>query len=495
MFDSANSLRSVPNMTETPTDATASGSENGGNLIRSAVLLLTILVISTTTRFYSIGKEALWTDEAATLRAAKGSLVDVFQQYHHYENTPPLYYVMLNAWMRVAGSSSDAIVRTPTAVSGIIAVMAVWFLARRMMRRDLASGFNRDLCSATAAFLVATSWLHIYFSQEARAYEPFVALATISCLTMLRFLEHPSAARMAVHVPVGLAMIYTHFAAAGVVVAQFIAGSIIVWRSAPEVRWKWIASQALIGLASLPLLPILLQTRRRMLAGTSRTIGNVFDRIWETMTFSIGSPWLGILLGVAIVLFFFSRNVSPARKVLVSGLIVLAPLIPLIGWFSGGAEYFPRHALFAYVAVAVAVGCGLTILPRHVAIIGSMLVCIASLHTLWVQQPQFRKPAMREAAAYVAHHAREGDTVMVSFMMAGWSFDRYFPRTDVRRRNHDDFTVGKIFRGQEGMQRLWLVLNPLPTEPRFLEIDNPMRVVNRTDFYLVTVVELERKPD
>jgi hypothetical protein len=75
--------------------------------------------------------------------------------------------------------------RTIAALSGACLVLATWFLARR---------FASSRAALFAAFFVATSLLHILFSQQARPHALHATLSALAVLTALRLRERPTTA-------------------------------------------------------------------------------------------------------------------------------------------------------------------------------------------------------------------------------------------------------------------------------------------------------------
>jgi len=476
----------------------------GGAISRGEWIALgVILTAAAILRICGIGAEALWTDESATLRAIRGGWFDVLSQYNDYENTPPLYYLLLHAFAQVFGTASDAMLRVPSVVFGLAAVVFTWVLTRQIQSRSVSPKlspqlqsreFNSNLAPSFAAAVVALSWPQIYFSQEARAYAMFAALAALSSVTLVRAIDRPTAWRYLAYILAAAAMNYTHFAAAGVLIAHCCYGVTALWKGSRRTRLAWIGSQAVIAMVSLPLVPIALKTRGRMLGIDSREFASVVERFAATFTWLAGNGWLFLPLGLLILWALVRSRVTPASKVLVVGLMVFPPIVPLLGWYTGGAQYFARHALPSGLAMAVGAAIGLTALPRRVRWpLASVLVALAAM-VYWTNRHELRKPAMREAAAFVADHAKPGDTVVVSFMMAGWSFDRYFDRTDTRRRNYDQFTAKHVATAGEGIDRVWIVLNPLPQPEAIIMKDSPLRIVGRWNFHEILVLELERSP-
>ena len=123
-----------------------------------AMLVITLLGMAL--RSFHLGFHRLWYDEAFTAWTVAQTLRDVvwisLQDVVH----PPLYYVLLMGWTRLAGNSEFAL-RTLSAGVSLLGVPLLYQLGLR--------GWNRRV-GLTAAFLWACVPYAIWYAQEARMY-------------------------------------------------------------------------------------------------------------------------------------------------------------------------------------------------------------------------------------------------------------------------------------------------------------------------------------
>ena len=135
-------------------------------------MILTILILSLFLRVTNLN-QSLWLDEATSAIVAKMSLTDFFSKFIVNDFHPPLYYLFLHFWSRVVGFGE-----VPLRVFSVfVGVLTVYFIYKL--------GFKLKLKSPeTAALLLATSGLHIYYSQEARMY----GLATLFVVMAVNYL-------------------------------------------------------------------------------------------------------------------------------------------------------------------------------------------------------------------------------------------------------------------------------------------------------------------
>ncbi len=125
--------------------------------IGSAIVLLALLL-----RLHHLGTEELWVDEVASLYWTKASLTALISK------GMPLYLTLLRGWVRIAGESELAL-RLPSALFGTLCVGLVMWWGKEI--------FNATVGLWSGLF-AALSPIHVYYSQEARAY----ALLTVTVL-------------------------------------------------------------------------------------------------------------------------------------------------------------------------------------------------------------------------------------------------------------------------------------------------------------------------
>ena len=117
-------------------------------------------------RGYQIGEQELWYDEAFSFHMAT---LDDALEYIAYDYNPPLYYLLLRAWTRLAGSS-EAALRMLSACFGTAFVAATIWAARQIFNWRVA---------LWSGLVAAIAPIHIYYSQEARGYTLLLLLLVV----------------------------------------------------------------------------------------------------------------------------------------------------------------------------------------------------------------------------------------------------------------------------------------------------------------------------
>ena len=139
------------------------------------VVVAGLVAIAAALRFYGIGHQGFWFDEANTaqlVRFSPGKMLGLIPQS---ESTPPLYYCVAWVWARVFGDR-EAGLRSLSAVAGVLVVPVAYAAGARLISRR---------AGIIAAALTACNPLLIWYSQEARSYSMLVLLTALSLLAFV----------------------------------------------------------------------------------------------------------------------------------------------------------------------------------------------------------------------------------------------------------------------------------------------------------------------
>ena len=195
-----------------------------------------------------VAPSPLWLDEALSVNIASLPLDEAVQALRH-DGHPLLYYGLLGAWMDLVGSS-DAAVRSLSALASLGAAAAVWAATRRRFGPDAAR---------FGAVLALTSPFAVRYGSEARMYALAMLLAALGWWLTETALDEPRRWRLAALAATVAAGLYTHYwtiwlavAAVGVLGAG--------WLARPQRRRALgpvLAAFAVGGAAFAPWAPVL----------------------------------------------------------------------------------------------------------------------------------------------------------------------------------------------------------------------------------------------
>lgn len=137
-------------------------------------MIYLILFLGLILRLVSIN-QSLWLDEATTALVSQMSISDFFTKFMTADFHPPLYYLVIHYWTLLFGTSEIAL-RIPSVIFGVGTIYVVYLIAKDLKFKH----------SLVAALFLATSGLHVYYSQEARMYAMATFLVASSILYYIR---------------------------------------------------------------------------------------------------------------------------------------------------------------------------------------------------------------------------------------------------------------------------------------------------------------------
>lgn len=133
-------------------------------------IIFVIVIIAVTLRLINLN-QSLWLDEGINaIFAQKLTYKDLIFKYPLGDFHPPLYHLVLKFITSIVGNSEIAL-RVPSVIFGVLTIVVTYLIAKKLY--DVKTAL-------TAAILIATSPLHVYYSQEARMYMMAAFFSTLS---------------------------------------------------------------------------------------------------------------------------------------------------------------------------------------------------------------------------------------------------------------------------------------------------------------------------
>ncbi|MEA5535880.1 glycosyltransferase family 39 protein [Crocosphaera sp. XPORK-15E] len=177
------------------------------------VLLCLWVFIGSILRFTNLAAKPPWTDEFATMVFSLGNnftsvplnqvisldtllqplrlnadanIGDIVSLLLREDNHPPLYFVLVNLWVKLFPSSGEYVdvwvMRSLPALLGVLSIPAVYFLAK--------IAFRSRLIAQISAALMAVSSYGIFLAQEARHYTLAILFVIASLICLVVSLRH-----------------------------------------------------------------------------------------------------------------------------------------------------------------------------------------------------------------------------------------------------------------------------------------------------------------
>jgi hypothetical protein len=201
-----------------------------------------VLALAAVLRLSTLDLQSFWYDEAFTpVHVLHTGLGATLRAVVHTENSPPLWYLIAWADVRLFGDGEIAL-RLPSALAGVATVAVAWGIGEQLAGRA---------CALLAALLAAVNPLFVWFSQEARVYALFTLTGALALLCFLRARRDPSPARMAAFALAGGLALLTHYFALFLLAPM--AALLLRERALRRAAAPACAALALVGAALLPL--------------------------------------------------------------------------------------------------------------------------------------------------------------------------------------------------------------------------------------------------
>ncbi len=307
------------------------------------LILLAILAVATILRVVGLNTQ-LWYDEIITLtthlRLPWDQMMDGYSMNHHY-----LYSFQAKAVIAIFGEHAWT-ARLPAMLFGVGGIAAAWWVARMIAGATVAH--------VTAA-LLAISFHHIWFSQNARGYTELAFWCTLGVGLYLKGISRPSPAVWMGFAAVLALATFTHLTG-----AFFFFALGIVWLGLLALRGRnteglilWPFLGFLIGLILTlvlfaPIISSLLDTVGSVQEGNAvdavPEYRNPLWTVYEAVRTSLGAAGpLNMVVAVAVIALASIGAVANPRPAPLFGLLVLVHILATMVLLKAiGMRIWPR---------------------------------------------------------------------------------------------------------------------------------------------------------
>lgn len=378
--------------------------------------LACILVLATVIRFYHLGHESLWLDEAISYQRSNLPVRDlVAESIRAFHN--PTYFLILRAFLTFG--DSEFFLRLPSVLFGIGKVALVYRIGRSV------GGSRAGLLSA---LVVAVSQSQIHYDQEARMYAPqlwAISVASLGLVSVLQVADAPPSERRArwpwvLFVLGSVFALYLHNTSVLFLMACSTALGVAslgdVGFAKSMVKW-WASAHAAIVVLYLPYAGTLFSQADSLSdKGYGRSLPR-FEQALETLqgVYALGQGTA--IIGITSILCACAGawGLRKQRRIL-SCLITLSLGGPVLVGLATCWEpmFLLRLMLWSALPYAVLVGVGMAeLLPRRLLPWFALVFTVVSCHALHRDYfTVWQKPNWRGAIHYLAEHQSEGDIVL-----------------------------------------------------------------------------------
>jgi uncharacterized membrane protein len=230
-------------------------------------LLVLVFVIGLGLRIYHLDRENFWIDEVVYLQDASQSPGDIINystavrtRVHHVSSLPHLV-----AHFVVSPENTERSARLPSAIFGSLETLLIFMIGHQVF------SFQFGLL---AAFFLALSPLHLWYSQEARWYAQWSFMTTCTYLALVHAWKSNRTASWIGYGLTTLLNLYTFIYSCFVIVLQTVG----MWWSA-RMRQdrrgflvKFVGAHLLVVIGALPMLLMILRGLQKS-TGTPRPVG------------------------------------------------------------------------------------------------------------------------------------------------------------------------------------------------------------------------------
>jgi len=371
-------------------------------------------------RLHGLTRHDLWLDEANSVAIARQPFLAIPAALAN-DSSPPLYYWLLHFWIRVFGES-EAAVRLPAVVLGVLLIPAAALLARRLAG---------ERAGVAAAWIVAATPMAVQFSQQARMYMLLPLLATIAAERLLAYIEDGGRGTLVAHALALVACFYTHNW--GLLLLPGAAAAVAL---APRRRLAgWAVGAAVAAALYLPWVPVLwgqIQGSSYRFIELTQTASNNWSLPFRSLVLfasGVGDPGEEARSLLPGVLSFLAAGAWAAmtaaalilrpewrRGALATSALVVVPLVAALSWqLRGKPIYFlGRYEIMVLpLLIALVSGAAATTLHRRwfTPVVAAWVLVLAALSYDYntAIRRTYPEPAM---ARTLAPALRPGDRVV-----------------------------------------------------------------------------------
>ena len=309
-------------------------------------------------------QSSLWYDEIVTLvLSVRHPVIQIVTEFPGV-NAHPLYSLLAHATIAVFGEANWTL-RLPAAIFGIASVIMVYRLALTFMPRV-------EAWASTA--VIATSYHHVWFSQNARGYTLIGFVTLLSTFVLLRAVRTGRTVDYVVYAIACVAGIYTHLTMAFVVGGQalvLLGGRAVGWKPVTEqplkpLMYAWAGAGLASALAYAPFVPGVIAL---MGLKTTQQAAGVATGGW-----AIGEALRGLLAGTGVPAALIGGAFAAIgalsvwrRRPLLFALLIAPAFVTAVTLIVLKQPLRPRFFFFLSAAAALFVGRGIGAVVEGIA--------------------------------------------------------------------------------------------------------------------------------
>lgn len=330
---------------------------------RTWIWLTAVTIVAAWLRVVGIDK-GLWWDEiyflVVSVRRPLAEIVTVFPG----DNQHPLYSIL--AWLSVHVFGEHAwSLRLPAVVFGVASIPALYLLAASVTSRVEA---------LLSAALLAVSYHHVWFSQNARGYSALAFWTLMSTFFLLKALRTGRRGPYFAYAVVAALGVYTHLTMLFLVASHVLICSGVAladWKQGLRPQWKFPLQAFFVagGLSLLLYAPVLMQVRNYFVNRPvwMKRVSTPQWAFWETLRGLVaGLGTEGILVAAALVVAVGAWSYFRQDRV-VFALFALPGVLTALGAVLARGTMYPRFYFFLIGFAVLILVRGVMVTPEWIA--------------------------------------------------------------------------------------------------------------------------------
>jgi len=388
-------------------------------------ILLLFTLIGCILRFYDLGFNSIWLDEASTYTFASMSISGIWQATTAGEFNPPLFY-WIEHFMLTLGNS-EVILRFIPALLGVLTIPLMYLVGKEFVDRNVG---------IIAAAVCTFSPFLLFYSQEARAYSMGLFFVVAAMVFFLKALKTNEISHWTLFGILSALAFWSHFYTLVIIGALVLYALVVKIADFKKDIWSikpLVLAGAVFAILSLPLIIVTIQLFA-MRTASAPTFGiQGVDIILET--FRQLSGFSAIVMCLFLILFVIGIVQAFLLDKNKGIFLVALTLLPFaISWFlSYRIPMVPRYLII--LAPVYFIGIALAYKPvfRLISNRGVVYGFIALLVLLSVTTPffmtyyiQYTKEDWRGFSGQIHQLAHPGDFIVVVPVYVRQPFDYYY---------------------------------------------------------------------
>jgi mannosyltransferase len=381
---------------------------------RYVQILLLLTLVGLFLRFYNLGFNSLWLDEASTLNMSKNGFLEIWNISLSGDFHPPLFH--WTEHLMLAFGQSEVILRFIPALLGTLTIPVFYLIGKEFLDKNVGL-----ICSA----LLTVSYFGIFYSQEAYSYSMVLFVFSLVLLFYFRALRTDETSQWLLFGLFSALAVWTHYY---VLIALFVIylHALITLREKlkRDIREgkKILVALGAMTVLILPLLFVVLE-RYHTLTASPPTYGVLgplliqetiirFSGGYSPLNWVIAIVYLFLMFGGLVFLYYKDRN-----KCLFSAMYLVLPLIISV-IISSRMTLNPRYLIYLLPVYFVLVAASFPVIFRFIPnrkLLYAVIILIVAINAplLSGYYTSFTKEDWRGFSHIVQSVTKDGDLIVV----------------------------------------------------------------------------------